>query len=53
MKVGGIEVVSRALDMRVDKRVAVWVDSFPPFNIAALPCGQLLQKKMIRLADLI
>lgn len=37
MKVRGREVVDKALEMRVERKVVVWRDSFPPFRIAALP----------------
>jgi hypothetical protein len=37
MNVGGMEVVDRALAMRLDMSVAVLMDSFPPLRMAALP----------------
>jgi hypothetical protein len=40
MNVGGMGVGARARDMRLDRRVAVCIDSLPPFRMAALPAGQ-------------
>jgi hypothetical protein len=37
MNVGGMEVVDRALAMRLDRSVAVLIDSLPPLRMAALP----------------
>jgi hypothetical protein len=41
MNVFGICVVERASDMREERRVAVCMDSLPPFRIAAFPTRQL------------
>lgn len=40
MNVGGIGVGSRAEEMRDESIVAVWMDSLPPFRMAALPAYQ-------------
>jgi hypothetical protein len=37
MNVFGICVVARASEIRVERRVAVCIDSLPPFRMAALP----------------
>ena len=37
MNAGGMDVEERAEEMRVDRRVAVWMDSLPPLRIAAFP----------------
>jgi hypothetical protein len=41
MNVFGICVVARASEIREERRVAVCIDSFPPFRIAAFPTRQL------------
>lgn len=40
MNVCGRGVGERAEEMRVDKRVEVWMDSLPPFSMAAFPIRQ-------------
>jgi hypothetical protein len=41
MNVFGICVVARASEIREERRVAVCIDSLPPFRIAAFPSHQL------------
>ena len=41
MKVFGICVAERASEIREERSVAVCIDSFPPFRIAAFPVVQL------------
>jgi len=43
MNVFGICVAERASEIREERSVAVCIDSFPPFRIAAFPIGQLIQ----------
>ena len=41
MNVFGICVAERASEIREERSVAVCIDSFPPFRIAAFPVVQL------------
>jgi hypothetical protein len=47
MNVGGIGVGARAEEMRDERIVAVWMDSLPPFSIAALPTCQPIFKMLV------
>ena len=48
MNVLGIWVVESASEMRDERRVAVLIDSFPPFRIAAFPEDQISSNSSVR-----